>query len=186
MKALEQLGGYSCGGIVGNRSFGPPFTSWPQNLLANGGGFRYLKDAHLEFFCSLYRDSIWLEIKFSQEVVNIHSFLWLPKTCFAMKANSENWMNQMRLHSLPGFAWCIGAYPIIDMSKCCTQCNNKAIILQGAQLVQGVALCEPHSFSHNKPWNVNQQQRLILPLFDLMQSWLGWCEPITTSNTTFL
>lgn len=49
-------------------------------------------------------------------------------------------MSQMKLDSLPGFARCTGAYPIIDMSKCCTQRNNETLISREALMhLQGVA-----------------------------------------------
>ena len=68
------------------------------------------------------------------------------------KCEQWNQMSQMSLDSLRG-AWCIGAYPIIDMSKCCTRCNNKTIISQEAQLspIPTTILklkCNPRAGSH--------------------------------------
>lgn len=94
MEALEQLGGYSCGGIVGNGSFGPPFTPWPQNSCQRKrGGFGNLKNVHLELF--LHRtEPPYDERESLGRKLWIFNHVCLLQTCFAtnaaVKSNESN------------------------------------------------------------------------------------------------
>lgn len=71
-------------------------------------------------------------------------------------------MSPTKPDSLLGFARCTEAYPIIDVSRCCTQRNNERLI-SGEVLMRlpGVAptLSEFNIFSRNN--TISQEQGLI-------------------------